>query len=276
MNILLVDDEPLVLEELKYLCRGIDGATVRAAFTDPAQALDFAAHEPVDIAFLDIRLPGLSGLQLLRQLRLIHPTLQAVFVTAYEEYAMDAWREEACGYLLKPFGPDQVRRALDRARQLRISGGQDRVLLRTFGRFDLFHNGQAVTFRNRKARELLALLTVRWGGTVSMELAIESLWEGAPYADPVKVKYRKALMNLRETLAAHGLLWMLRSARGQLWLEPTGIECDYFRLLSGDREAALHFQGQFLLDYSWGEFYLPRVEQLAKALRETGQAPSQW
>lgn len=266
MKLLLVDDERSALEELSCLCRGVSGAEVCAALTDPVQALDYAAREAVDVVFLDTCIAGSSGFELLERLRTLRPGLQAVFVTSHKEHALDAWQADACGYLLKPPGLEQVRRVLDKARRLQEREGLALVELRTFGRFDLFCGGETVVFKSRKAKELLALLTARQGGTVSMDLAIETLWEGEAYGDPVKVKLRKAVMNLRETLAPLGLLWMLNARRGLLWLECGGIRCDYFQLMAGDREAAHQFQGQFMMDYSWSEFYLPQVQHRVRVL----------
>ncbi|MBM6870318.1 response regulator [Pseudoflavonifractor phocaeensis] len=272
MKIILVDDEPLILEELEYLCAPLPGVEVVGAFTDPAQALACVRNQAVDFAFLDISMPGMSGLELLRSLRGVQRNLQAAFVTAYDQYALDAYRADACDYLLKPFGEAEVRHALDKARRLLGEDRLDRVEFRTFGRFDLFLNGRAVDFKSRKAKELLALLVLHKGGTVEMELAIETLWENEPFDDKVKVKFRKTCMSLRESLRARGLLWLLQSQRGRLNLECAGVECDYFRLLEGDRSAARQFHGALMSEYSWTEPYLPGLEaQARRLLEEPGQ-----
>lgn len=265
MNILLVDSDPLALENLAHLCQDADRTSHPASFTDPALAVDYAVQHPVELVFLEMRLPGMTGPELLQKLRALHPALQAAFVAASEQYAMDAWRADACAFLLKPVSLTEVRQTLIKAHRLQLPVRLNRPELRTFGRFDLFCNGQAVKFKNRKAHELLALLTARWGGVVTIELAIERLWEGEAYTEPVKVKYRKAVMNLRETLAEHGLLWMLHSARGQLWLETQGVDCDYFRLLNGDAAALALFHGAFMSDYSWSEYYIPMLDHIAES-----------
>lgn len=269
MKIILVDDEPPVLEKLQYLCATLPGIEAVGAFTDPAQALACVRQQAVDFAFLDISMPGMSGLELLRALRQVQPNLQAAFVTAHDQYALDAFRADACGYILKPFAGEEVRHTLDKARRLLGENRLDRVEFRTFGRFDLFLNGQVVDFKSRKAKELLALLVLYKGGTVEMELAIETLWENQPFDDKVKVKFRKTCMSLRESLRARGLLWLLQSRRGRLHLECAGVDCDYFRLLDGDRSAARQFRGALMSEYSWTEPYLPALEAQARRLLET-------
>lgn len=266
MKIIIVDDEQLILEELAYLCRDIADVDVCGSFCNPAEALDYVKHNPVDFAFLDIRMPGITGLELLAKLHGIQKNIQAAFVTAYDEYALEAYRKDACDYILKPFGRKEVEHAIDKARRMLGENKAEHIEFRTFGRFDLFLDGHAVDFSSRKAKELLALLVMRKGGMADMEFIIEMLWENEPFGDKAKGKFRKAVMNLRNTLKENGLLWMLRSERGRLCLELKGVTCDYFRLLNGDIEAARQFHGEFMTEYSWSEPLLPVLERQTEAV----------
>ena len=91
-------------------------------------------------------------LELLDQMHKEKPDLQAAFVTAYDQYAFDAYQLDACDYLLKPFGQEEVDRALDKARRLVRTEQKDEMQLEihTFGRFDLFLNDHAIDFSSRK------------------------------------------------------------------------------------------------------------------------------
>ena len=180
---------------------------------------------------------------------------------------MDAWRADACAYLVKPIDRPALRHALDKAHLLRSATLFAQVRINTFGRFDLFVNGRAVEFKHAKARELLALMTARLGGDTAMDVIIERLWEGAEYTTSVKAKYRKAVMHLRETLAEVGLSHILLSSRGHLRVDFSGVKCDYFDLIRGNPGAAALSGGAFMMDYSWGEFYLPMVDHLARTFR---------
>lgn len=266
VKIIIVDDEPLILEELAYLCGNIPDVQVCGTFCNPAEALHYVSRNLVDFAFLDIHMPGITGLELLEKLRGIQKNMQAAFVTAYDQYALDAYRKDACDYVLKPFGQKEVEHALEKARRMLGENKAAHIEFRTFGRFDLFLNGCAVDFGSRKAKELLALLVARKGGMVDMEFAIEILWEGEPFGEKVKGKFRKAVMHLRNTLKENGLLWLLCQERGRLCLVQREISCDYFRLLNGDVEAARQFQGEFMTEYSWSEPFLPMLERQAKAV----------
>ena len=148
-------------------------------------------------------------------------------------------------------------RALDKARRLVRTEQKDEMQLEihTFGRFDLFLNGHAIDFSSRKAKELLALLVARRGGIVEMEFAVDLLWEEEPFSEQVKGRFRKAVMNLKNTLRDHGLLWMLHSERGRMYLETKGVSCDYYELME--------FSDEFMAQYSWSEAFLPVLERQA-------------
>lgn len=123
-NVILVDDERIILTGgLPVLREAMPGAVV-TGFTVPAEAVAFARENPVALAFLDIEMGRVSGLDVCRELLTIHPRTNVIYLTAYREYSLDAWATGACGYLLKPLAVDAVREALTRLRYpLRGLGG---------------------------------------------------------------------------------------------------------------------------------------------------------
>ena len=111
-NVILVDDERIILSEwLSVIQNALPGANV-SGFTKPSEALAYAMENPVAIAFLDIELGRYSGLDLCRQLLRIRPVTNVVYLTAYKDYSLDAWKTGACGFLLKPLSADNVREQL--------------------------------------------------------------------------------------------------------------------------------------------------------------------
>lgn len=269
MKIILVDDEYLILDELQYYCEQIEDIEICGAFEEVEEALEYIREHEVDFAFLDIQMPGMTGLELLKEMKKYRSGLQAAFVTAYTQYALDAYRNDACDYVVKPFGKEEIENALNKARKLcKVNTEDPMVEIRTFGRFDVIKNGHAITFSSRKAKELLALLVSRRGGDVESDYAIEMLWENEPFGENVKVKYRKALMNLKNTLKENGISEILTGQRGHLCLDCNKVSCDYFRLMGGDSEMAKRFQGEFLFEYSWGEFYIAELERKVEELRK--------
>lgn len=114
VRVLAVDDEPPALDELAYLLRA--DARVGEVLTarDALDALRVLEAAPVDAVFLDIRMPGLDGLELARVLARFRARPQVVFVTAYDDAAVDAFALRAVDYLLKPLRADRVGEAVRR------------------------------------------------------------------------------------------------------------------------------------------------------------------
>ena len=115
-NVLLVDDEPLIVTGgIPVLQKAMPNANV-VGFTKPSQVLAFFSENPVALAFLDIELGRTSGLELCREMLRLRPRTNVIYLTAFREYAFDAWDTGACGYLLKPLETETVRAQLSRLR----------------------------------------------------------------------------------------------------------------------------------------------------------------
>jgi two-component system LytT family response regulator len=125
----LVDDEPLAIERLTRLLAPFDNLQIAGSATDPAQALDFLngqtadppnneqpKNELIDVLFLDIQMPGLTGFDLLARLA-VQPFV--IFTTAFDEYALRAFEVNSIDYLVKPIEPAQLARALSKLARLR-------------------------------------------------------------------------------------------------------------------------------------------------------------
>ncbi len=124
-NVIIVDDfKPIVLGALRTLQNIMPNATV-TGFTRPAEAIEYAKANHVALAFLDIELGSMSGLDLCRELLEINPHTNVVYLTAYSDYALDAWNTEAIGFLLKPITPDGVQQQLKKLRYPFRMGGED-------------------------------------------------------------------------------------------------------------------------------------------------------
>jgi len=121
MRAYLVDDEPLALERLARMLQASGRVEITGSSTDPVVALEDLKHRTADLLFLDIHMPGLSGFELLSELP-EQPLV--IFTTAYDRYALEAFRANAIDYLLKPIEPDLLDRALVKAE--RLAGREER------------------------------------------------------------------------------------------------------------------------------------------------------
>lgn len=116
IRVLLVDDEPLALKRLAALFGDVDGTEVVGTAADGHEAEVKIASLNPDLVMLDISMPGKSGLRVATDLDAAYRP-EIVFVTAFEQYAPDAFEVEAADYLLKPVRFDRLRQAVERARR---------------------------------------------------------------------------------------------------------------------------------------------------------------
>ena len=115
-NVILVDDRKLILTGgLPILEKAMPNANV-VGFTDAKETLEYAKNNRIALAFLDIELRDTNGLDLCRDLLAINPRTNVVYLTAYGDYALDAWSTGASGFMLKPITPEGVREQLKHLR----------------------------------------------------------------------------------------------------------------------------------------------------------------
>ena len=125
INCIIVEDEARSLNLMKNLLNQIPRVRISGAFRDPEEALAFTRKSPPDLIFLDIKMPKLDGMQFIDILQKEHIIRPFIFVTAYEEYMINALRKSAVDYLLKPVNLKQLQAAIKRfeAQQTPSSAG---------------------------------------------------------------------------------------------------------------------------------------------------------
>lgn len=116
LTCVLLDDEPLALDLLADFCAQVPFLAVRGQFHEAVAGLAFLQDHPVDVVFLDIHMPRLSGVQLAQLLPVPAPLL--VFTTAFDQYAVQSYTLQAADYLLKPIAFDRFLQAALKVRQL--------------------------------------------------------------------------------------------------------------------------------------------------------------
>ena len=130
------------------------------------------------------------------------------------------------------------------------------VSIRTFGYFDVFVGDTPIAFRNKKSKELFALLVDRKGGYVTSEEAISFLWEDEPANTLTLSRYRKVALRLKSTLEEYGISDIVEAIDGKRRIVMDKVECDLYNYLSGKEEYSQLFKGSYLTNYSWGEMTL--------------------
>ncbi len=122
LRTIAIDDEPMALEVIKNLSSKIQFIELLEVFTDAFKALDYLQREKTDLIFLDIKMPDISGLDLLRSLS--RPPM-VIFTTAYGEHAIESFELDLIDYLLKPFSHARFLKACNKAaEQFRLKNGE--------------------------------------------------------------------------------------------------------------------------------------------------------
>lgn len=262
MYVLAVDDERIMLKELTIeLGQVFPNADIQG-FQDPMEAEQWASDlaqegKSLDYAFLDIRMRGMSGIELARRLKKLHPGTVLIFCTAYTEYAFDAVGMYAKGYLMKPISAENIVRTLDEMvydwrKSLDVQNQS--FWIKTFGNFEVFVDGKPLVFEREKAKEMLAFLVDRAGATVTTEQLAVVLWEDRPYDKTLKNYVSTVLGSLRRTLHKVGKEDILIKTRNHLSLNPENIKCDAYDYEKGVMSAVNSFRGEYMVNYSWAEF----------------------
>ena len=259
MKVILVDDEAVILKQLELEMENFPNVEILGKFNNPDKALEFLKDNKVEAVFSDIEMPGMNGIEFGKQVKDMYPGIVIIFITGYEQYAIEAMKIKADFYLTKPFDTDDIAEVIERAELLTGRQKSTEVYFRTFGRFDVFINGESVHFPNAKAKELLALCIDHRGGKLMMEEAIDKLWEDRPYDTRVKNLYRKAVMNIKQLFASYGVEDIFVNSRGSCNINRESISCDYFDLLDGKIERS-DVMGYYMPEYSWAEFTASQIE----------------
>lgn len=252
MRTILVDDEPLALERFEKISGEIENVEIIGKFNDPNEAIEFAYMNPIDLAVLDIEMPEISGIGLAKILKRICPDILIIFITGYEQYALKAYELHAISYLLKPYMKEDVEYAIQTA-ELLSKRKRHKVVIKTFGMFDVFVDGEPVFFKSSKAKELLALLVDAKGSTLTSGYAISLLWEDKPFTESSQSLYYKAAKSLEKTLGDYEIDHIIIKTRYERCVNRKEFECDYYEFLKENETAVRSFRGEYMSQYSWAE-----------------------
>ena len=264
MKTVLVGRDLEEMEALQERVQNLPGIQLTGMFDDAQKALYFAKEHNIELAVLDTDITGMDGICLGKCLLSKNPDILLLFISDSEVYAMDAIRLHAAAYLLKPFSQEELMYALETARLL-SKRVKKRVFVKTFGHFDVFVDNKPIMFRSGKAKELLAFLVDRQGGTVSTDQVICALWEERPNDEATQNLCSKVSKNLSRELDKYGVQELFITNRGIRRVDTELFDCDLYGLLEGEEQARKQFVGDYMLDYSWAE---ERMGQLNKFVLE--------
>lgn len=254
MKILAVDDEKLLLDALREAIEEAEPSAEIIGFSNAFSALEYVQGHPIDVAFLDIRMPGMQGTELAKKMKMMQPQLNIVFCTAYSEYALTAIEMRASGYLTKPVSAEAIRRELDNLRYPVTD--QAKVRIQCFGNFEIFVNDVPLHFAREKSKEVIAYLVDREGAACTTAEIIAAVWND----DEDHISYiQKIRSDIRNTLKAAGCEDIITFFWGKLSLVRSKVSCDYYDWIDGKPSAINAYKGEYMSNYSWAEYTNARL-----------------
>ncbi len=243
---IIVDDEQPSLDKLEKLLRNSGMAEVTGKFIEPLEALAFLKENRVDAVFLDIEMPDMDGIELSSRILDLQRGLAVVFVTAYNQYAVEAFHLNALDYLMKPVTNERLKETLCRIIEGKnIPIGKEGIQVRCFGRFSVRAGTEEVRFRTEKAEELLALLIDKRGGFVSRREILDCLWEDFD-GDRALIHFNTTLHYVKKALLQYGIELAPIYDRGGYKFDMKSIDCDYLKFCSFMESAGTVEQGNIL------------------------------
>ena len=247
MRAIAVDDEPLMLGALTKAIKASGDITAVTDFTSCEEAVEFVKSNTVDIAFLDINMRGMGGLNLAKKIIDFCPTCRIVFCTGYEEYAIRAFKLHASGYLMKPISANDVQTEIDNIKGIRQK--EKLLSVKCFGNFEVFAKGEKITFKRSKTKELLAFLVDRKGAGVTVAEIGVALWEN-DQGEKNQNYIHQLFRDLRHSLEAVDAAEIFERNNYFYSINPEKIDCDYYAYLKNGKP---EFRGEYMSQYSWAE-----------------------
>ncbi|MGG1662358.1 response regulator [Brevibacillus sp. NRS-1366] len=278
LRAIIVDDEELSVKRLKKILSDNGVIDIREVFQNPLEAYEYVKVNKIDLVFLDISMPEINGMKLSSLLRDRNGELDIVFVTGFDEYAVQAFDMSALDYLMKPVSVERISKMLDKIRaKHRIETTSPSLAVQLFNGLKIYwkgHEKQSIKLRSPKTEELFAYLIYK--GTVSREEIVDTLWR--------ELEHEKALKNLNSTLyyirKAIGTSEVgecIQAGRNEIRIDKSIVYCDLYEFeqvtkqfrLQPDKSADLLervealYTGPFLNGkaYEWASEKSRRLEQ---------------
>ncbi|MFJ7917036.1 response regulator [Lysinibacillus sp. NPDC096382] len=270
-----MDDEPLALINLEKKLKEFNSIEVIKSFTTTKDLLAEGPSLDFQVAFLDVEMPDMNGLEIARLLKEWNKNIFIVFVTAYRDYAVQAFEIHSIDYLLKPISKARLETTINRIQELlHLENKSTPIQIRNkpaltiqcFGGFVVLHNNKAVHWRTLKTKELFAFLFSNLNSQVPRDSIIDALWANTEFKK-ARVQLHTTVSYLRTTLSALGYSEVIQYTNGCYILQLKAFQCDVHDLehiLNAKAETGKldvemaesliqSYQGEYMasLDYPW-------------------------
>jgi two-component SAPR family response regulator len=255
MRILCLDDEPLALKMLEQAVRQAKPDADITAFRKQAELLEQARQDGCDIAFLDIHMRGMNGVELAKKLKELNPKVNIIFVTGFSEYTGEAMGLHASGYIMKPVTKEKVDKELSDLRFPIVPKSDALLRVQCFGNFDVFlPGGEHVRFERSKAKEVFAYLVHKHGASCTTREIFAIIFEDEPYEKKLQNLLQTYIYSMIKSLKDVGAESVIVRSYNALAVNVELLDCDYYRFKQLDASAINRYEMEYMNQYSWADF----------------------
>jgi len=230
IRIAAVDDEMHVLERFGRMVSEVKELELCGLFETGEQLLSYLKGHPLDAVFLDIEMSGINGLQISQQILDLNEDIDIIFVTAFNQYAVEAFELQAMDYILKPLTKERLAKTIRRLmKSKRTVGHSGKPFIQCFGDFEVFLSEEALAWKNSKAKEILAFLVHKSGVPVNWEKIADAVWPDYD-SEKAQANFHATTYLLRKRLAEAGISQILENGRGNYRVVTDQVDCDLYQL----------------------------------------------
>ncbi len=284
---ILVDDEPLVMQMIKDMLIEEKNVEVIGEYFNPKEALHHIMSTKPDLVFLDIEMPGMNGIELATEILNKDDTIRIVFLTAYDQYAVEAFKLNAIHYIMKPPSHKELQTAISRLETSVQAppSNTGKIYISFLGSISICDEEgvSLVKWRTAKAEELFALLMISGEKGIEKWRIIETLWPESPCNEKSEQLLYSTIYRVKSALSQAGIRAALNNKLGIYSLTIENMWCDLYELEKCYKEMKQHklddticdrifeiYKGELFLDrdYEWAMVYRSNAENKAEELSD--------
>ncbi|MDU4892236.1 MAG: response regulator [Clostridium sp.] len=264
MKVVIIDDMIAAQNMLERVLLQFEEIESIVKFSRASVAIEYIKENSVDFIFLDMEMPGMNGIEFIKQIEQFEESPFVAFVTGHSDYSIDAWKTKAIGYILKPFNESDIKQVIEKYKFFKEANKMAKVTveIKCFPGFDVFKNGRPIAFHSKKAKEILAYLVQNQGQWVNIN-TLSFIILGEIDEKKAQNRVRSYLSRLRRELLAAGFEDLLEREYGKCRVNTNLFTCDYYSFLKGDY---FLFNGEYMLEYSWAESVKIEMEKKQKLI----------
>lgn len=265
LRVILIDDERPALRGLEALLKDYGAIEIGGMFTNPLEALERMKEINPQAVFLDINMPQLRGIDAASRILDQCPDTEIIFVTAYDQYALDAFEVHALDYLLKPLVKERLDITISRLlrkNKVGITPEGEKLEISCLGRFLVGWAGrEPIKWRSEKTKELFAYMLQNQGRDISKEELLDTLWAEDDPDRAIRQLYN-GIYYIRKALGDYGIDRDLIHINSNYHLRLGQVKWDVQRFhqlekagLPESIEELAQLAGLYIGDYLEGDYY---------------------